>query len=709
MPELDSSQKLKKELGLFDVFSVSTGAMFSSGFFLLPGLAAAKTGPAVILAYFLAGILILPAMFSKAELSTALPRAGGTYFFLDRSMGPMVGTIGGLGTYLSLTLKTAFALIGIGAYASFFIELPIKPVAIVLTGVFVVINIFGAKETTRLQRLLVTILLVVLALFIGQGFFYLLVEQPIAETKARFTPFMAKGFEGLFATVGFVFVSYAGLTKVASIAEEVKNPDRNIPLGMILSLAVTSLIYVLGVFILVAVMDAAVLKADLAPVATAAVMVFDWMPGSLGLILIVAAALAAFCSTGNAGLMSASRYPLAMARDHLLPSFFARLGKFNTPVLAILTTGGLMVFFIIVLDAEGIAKLASAFQLFIFMLVNFSVIVMRESYILSYDPGYRSPLYPWMQVFGIVTSLLLIVYMGWLAILFTVGIIVVCLAWYFHYARPHVVRDGAIYHWFHRLGHRQFEGLDREFRSILKEKGLRAEDPFDEIIARSMVIDLKDETSMEEAVALASRKLSQRLPKTEQEITERFLLGTVLGDTPVTRGVALPHFRSPEIDQAEMVLMRSTHSIPFRVIDPTDPDTVNGSEEVHAVFFLVSPERDPAQHLRILAQVAGRVDEHSFPTEWRSAKDEQSLREVLLNDERFLTIRVLEGTGPAALVEKRLREAPLPEGCLVALIRRDAQVIVPTGNTLIRLGDHLTVIGQAESIRVLHGEYDWSG
>ena len=102
MRTLDSSQRLEKELGLVDVFAVSTGAMFSSGFFLLPGLAAAKTGPSVIIAYLIAGILILPAMFSKAELSTALPRAGGTYFFLDRSLGPLAGTIGGLGTYFGV-------------------------------------------------------------------------------------------------------------------------------------------------------------------------------------------------------------------------------------------------------------------------------------------------------------------------------------------------------------------------------------------------------------------------------------------------------------------------------------------------------------------------------------------------------------------------------------------------------------------------------
>ncbi|MCA9289510.1 MAG: amino acid permease, partial [Phycisphaerales bacterium] len=416
---LRPAQRLRKELGLFDVFAVSTGAMFSSGFFLLPGLAFAKAGPAVVLAYLFAGVLILPAMFSKAELSTALPRAGGTYFFLDRSLGPMAGTIGGLGTYLALTLKTAFALIGIGAYAAFFIELPIKPVAIALTVVFVVINILGAKETTALQRWLVIVLLSIMALFIAQGLVFV-IGQPLETTTARFTPFLAFGPAGLLSTIGFVFVSYAGLTKVASIAEEVRNADRNIPLGMMLSLGVTAIVYGVGVFTIVAVVDPATLPHDLTPVATATDALFGWLPARLGLLFIVIAALAAFASTGNAGLLAASRYPLAMARDKLLPPSFATLGRFRTPVKAILATGALMVTFILVLDAEGIAKLASAFQLFIFILVNLAVVVMRESRIPSYDPGYRSPLYPWMQCFGMITSLFLILYMGWSAVLFTV-------------------------------------------------------------------------------------------------------------------------------------------------------------------------------------------------------------------------------------------------------------------------------------------------
>ena len=126
----EGPKRLRKELGLFDVYAISTGAMFSSGFFLLPGLAAAKTGPSVALAYLVAGLFILPAMFSVAELATAMPRAGGAYYFLDRALGPLVGTVGGLGTWFALGLKSAFALVGMGAYLGIYTEIPIKPLAI---------------------------------------------------------------------------------------------------------------------------------------------------------------------------------------------------------------------------------------------------------------------------------------------------------------------------------------------------------------------------------------------------------------------------------------------------------------------------------------------------------------------------------------------------------------------------------------------------
>jgi amino acid transporter/Trk K+ transport system NAD-binding subunit len=704
MPVLKKSERLKKDLGLFDVYAICTGAMFSSGFFLLPGLAAAKSGPSVVLAYLIAGILILPAMFSKAELSTALPRAGGTYYFLDRSLGPMFGTIGGLGTYLALTLKTAFALIGIGAYASLFVELPIKPVAIGLTIVFVGINIIGAKETSGLQRWLVMILLTVMAFFIAQGFHEIIFDQPRDVTRARFTPFVEFGLEGLLSTVGFIFVSYAGLTKVASVAEEVKNPERNIPLGMMLSLASTSFVYAAGVFIMVAVLDPVAFHSDLTPVATASEAFFGWLPKPFGLVLIVAAALAAFASTGNAGVLSASRYPLAMSRDRLLPSLFSRLGRFHTPSIAIVATGVLMIVFILVLDEEGIAKLASAFQLFIFMLVNFAVVVMRESRIPSYDPGYRSPLYPWMQVAGVLTSLILIIYMGWLSILFTLGVVVVCLVWYFRYARPHVVRDGAIYHWFKRLGQRQYEGLDKEFRTILKEKGLRVDDQFNEVVSRARIIEMNENESFEDLVARAARLLGERLPIAAEKLEAGFLQGTKTGATPVAQGAALPHLHVLGLDQPEMVLARSRSGLRMEVIDALGEEE-EATQLVHAIFLLVSPEEDHGQHLRMLAQLANRIDEDHFLESWINAQSPAHLKELLLEDAHYLTLRLSSSDQTADLIGKSLSELTLPENSLVAIIRRSDLMIVPRGNAVLRENDRITFIGDPGALRTLRGRY----
>ena len=701
MRELSKEKRLKKDLGLFDVYAISTGAMFSSGFFLLPGLAAAKAGPSVALAYLCAGFLILPAMFSKAELSTALPRAGGTYYFIDRSLGPLFGTVGGLGTYLSLALKTAFALIGIGAYASFFIDLPIKPVAIALTVAFVIINITGAKETASLQRFLVVTLVVILSYFVTQGIYEISVVQDAELVQERFSDFMPNGISGFLSTIGFVFVSYAGLTKVASVAEEVKNPERNIPLGMMLSLGSTTVIYVLGVIVMVALIDPATLHTDLTPVATAVREFNTVIPQPVLVGFIVIAALAAFFSTGNAGVMAASRYPMAMARDSLLPEKFAKLGRYNTPTNATLLTGLIMIFFIIVLNAEGIAKLASAFQLLIFMMVNIAVIVMRESRIESYDPGYRSPLYPWMQIAGVFISIVLIIYMGWMAILFTVGIIALCLTWYFRYAKKRVVRTGAICHWFQRLGKSQYDELDQEFRGILKEKGLRQDDPFNEVVARAQFIEA-DAENFEEVIKEASQLLEKRLKVEASKLENCFLEGTRTGATPVTRGVALPHMHLVGIDRAEMVIVRAKKGMQVEVLDVLGDEL---AQETYAIFLLVSPEGNPGQHLRMLAELANRIDQDEFIESWCEASNSAHLKQLLLNDGHYMSLRIRRDESSHCLIDLSLKELKLPEACLIAMIQRGDKRIIPSGNTILQERDRLIIIGEPKALSELQGRF----
>lgn len=701
MPE--STKRLQKNLTLFDVYAISTGAMFSSGFFLLPGLATAIAGPSTVLAYLLAGVLILPAMLSQAELSTAMPKAGGTYYFLDRSLGPMAGTIGGLGTWLALVFKSAFALIGMGAYLVFILDMPIKPLAVALTVAFMLLNIFGAKETSGLQRVLVITLLSVLAFFVVQGLFEVF-SLGVAEVhEEQFTPFMPFGTESLLGTIGLVFVSYAGLTKVASVAEEVQQPDRNIPLGMALSLATATFVYVVGVYIMIAVLDANELRSDLTPVATAAEAFFDWLPSPFGLLLIVIAAIAAFASTANAGILSASRYPLAMARDRLVSAQLAKVGRFGTPVPAIVLTSVLMIVFILVFDTESVAKLASAFQLLIFMFLNVAVIVMRESQIPGYVPGYRSPWYPWMQIVGIVSPLFLIGEMGMLSIAFTLGVVLAGLAWYYYYVsrNTQVVREGAIYHLFARLGQHRYDPLDAELRGILKEKRLSDEAPFEHLVARAAVIDREEADSFEELAVEAAAVLAKRLHLSQQQLEKGFLEGSAFGATPVSRGAALPHQRLAEIDVSHLVMVRCQKGIRLQFDAMMhDPEQI-----VYAIFFLASPEDHPGTHLRILANLASLIDQQQFMTRWRHARDEQELKEALLRHERYLSLVLRPHDATAMFIGKTLRELNLPQGNLIALIHRNGQSIVPHGNTELHAGDRITILGDAEGIQQLYEQY----
>ena len=699
-----SGHRLKKELGLLDVYVIALGPMLSSGFFLLPGLAAAKTGPSVVLAYFLAGLLVLPAMLSKAELATAMPRAGGTYYFLDRSLGPMVGTVGGLGTWVVLVLKSAFALIGMGAYLSLIAGFPMKSVAIGLTIVFVLVNLVGAKESSGLQRFLVIAVLGFLAVFTVNGLLSLAGgESPQVLIETRLTPFFTNGPEGLFATIGLVFISYAGLTKVASISEEVQDPDRNLPLGMALALLTASAVYVVGVSIMVAVIDPDVLHGDLTPIATAGLALFDWIPRPVALGLIVVPVLAGLAAAGNAGILAASRYPLAMARDNLISPRFARLGRFKTPTLALVATGALMVLAILTLDVLSVAKLASTFQLLIFGLVNLAVIVMRESRIEAYDPGFRSPGYPWVQVVGLLAPALLIPVMGLMPILFAIGLVGLCLVWYFKYARDRVVRSGALLHWFERLGQGRFEGLDPELRGILKEKGVRAEDAFDEVVARAFTLEHEEGESFEEVTRRAASRLARRLPVDVEQLVEGFLHGTQTGATPVSHGTALPHLRVPGATAPEMVLVRSLSGLTVEVGDQFT-DERHGTL-IHAVFFLASPEENPGQHQRLLAGIAGRADDDDFMDAWLSANAEADFREAVLRDERFMSLYLADRGPSSTLIGRELRDVEWPHGTLVALVRRDGEILIPRGGTTLMAGDRLSIVGESNGIQAVRTRY----
>ncbi|SFG83943.1 Amino acid transporter [Halopelagius inordinatus] len=427
-------KSLERDLGLYSVLAISIGAMVGSGIFILPALAVKIAGPAVILAYVVAGILVLPAALSKSEMATAMPEAGGTYLYIERGMGPLLGTVAGLGTWFSLSFKGALALVGGVPYLLLLFDVPsgiVTPVALALATLLVLINLFGAKQTGRLQVGIVAVMLAALVWFAVGG-------TPSVQ-QANYQPFFEGGVGGLLAATGLVFVSYAGVTKIASVAEEVEDPDRNIPLGIVGSLTFTTVLYTLIVAVMVGVTDPGSIAESATPMAVAA----EATLGTAGVLAIVAAAILALVSTANAGILSSSRYPFAMSRDNLVPSSLSVVSdRFGTPSTSITLTGVVLLILIAFVPILDIAKLASAFQILVFILINFAIVAFREGNV-EYEPSFESPLYPWLQAFGIVGGVVLLTQMGTVPLVGAAVMTVSGIVWYFAYARPRVDREGA--------------------------------------------------------------------------------------------------------------------------------------------------------------------------------------------------------------------------------------------------------------------------
>ena len=394
-------KKLQRTLSLPGAIAVSIGGMLS-GIFVLPGLAVGITGSSVWLAFLVAAFCILPAVLSKSELATAMPKSGGTYVYIERAFGPLFGTIAGIGLWLSLLLKSAFSLVGLSAYLYVLIEVDsglTKSIALLALLVILLLNVFGVKKVEKTQLIIVSISLIALIFIVFLGF--------NSYDSKLMEPIFLDGSDGFITGVAFLYISYAGVTKIAAIAGEIKNPEKNLPRTMIISLFLITSIYVLVALVLVGNVEASVLATDIKPIHTLFQSIggnyFGYAAGVVGVITLM--------SMANSGVLASSRFPFAMSKDKLMPSYLGKISsKFLTPVPAILTTSTIIGLAIIFLDVVKIAKLASAFKVLMFIFNELSVIVLRETNAQWYKPSFRSPFYPYVQIFGILSGIVLLSY-----------------------------------------------------------------------------------------------------------------------------------------------------------------------------------------------------------------------------------------------------------------------------------------------------------
>jgi len=586
--------KLKKELNFFDVFSIATGAMISSGIFILPGLAFARTGPAVIVSYFLAGVLALIGIFSVIELSTALPKAGGDYYFINRSLGPFLGTISGFLSWFALSLKSAFAIFGISEIVFVLTGFPVLISSLLVCLFFVVLNLIGVKESARFQVTLVSSLLALLFVYVIVGSFNI--------EMTRFSPFAPKGLSPIIITAGFIFISFGGLLKVASVSEEVKNPKRNIPLGMIVSVVTVIIMYTLLLTVTVGVLPAAEFSSSLTPLSDAA----KSMLGKPGFIIISIAALLAFITTANAGIMSASRYPLALGRDGLLPDVFSGVSeRFGTPVLPIILTG-IFISGSLLLPLEMLVKAASVVILTAYVLTNLAVIILRESKLKNYRPSFKVPLYPYLQIGGIIIFTFFIIDLGLQAVEISIAFVLLGAGVYLLYGRKRSSTDYALLHLLKRITDNRLSehSLEAEFRDVIIERDQSRRDRFDHLVKGATVLDLSGPLELDQLFEIVAEKVSQHLDIDKDEFVSLLKKRQDDSNTAISSFIAVPHIITPQEDA------------------------------VKAVFAFVGTKEDRIFHLRTLAAIATLVQGADFEEKWLDAENEHYLRDLILLSER---------------------------------------------------------------------------
>ncbi len=424
-------ESLIRELSLTQALAIGLGTMLGAGIFVLSAFAVEDTGPAATISYLIAGTICFLIALVISELATGMPKAGGSYTFITEALGPLPGSIVGPGNWLGLAFATGFYLLAFGEYLALFIPIPAQVGSVAAGLLFAFLNYRGAKLTGSVQNTIVLILVIILLLFVGVGFFN--VQPHLYETIAP------NGWGAMVGVIGLIIVSYTGFEKISTISGELQNPDRNLPLAIAGSVVLATIFYTLIVFVLAGTFSYQGISQREAPLVEAA-QVFAGQPGYIAML---GAALLATLSSANAAIMASSRISYGMGRDLVLPGWFGQIHPaFKTPGNAVLATSVLSILLSLSGKAEVLAEISSTLFMVSYALLSFSVIIMRSSRPSWYQPSFKTPLFPTIPLFAGILSLSVIVTMSPQSRLAGLGLAAGGLAWFFVWVKDHAKVGG---------------------------------------------------------------------------------------------------------------------------------------------------------------------------------------------------------------------------------------------------------------------------
>ncbi|REK63791.1 MAG: amino acid permease [Brevibacillus sp.] len=400
---------LRKTLGAFDLTMLGIGAIIGTGVFVLTGVAAAKyAGPALVLSFVLAGLACVFAALCYAEFASTVPVSGSAYTYSYAAFGELVAWILGWDLILEYGVASAAVASGWSGYAQgllagFDIYLPtaltsaydpakgtiIDLPAVLITGIITALLMMGTRESARFNNLMVFIKVAVILLFLVVGVGYVKPDN--------WSPFMPFGFAGVATGAATVFFAFIGFDAVSTAAEEVRNPQRNMPIGIIASLLICTFLYIAVSLVLTGIVPFDQLNVK-NPVAFAMQFVQqDWVAGfiSLGAITGITTVLLVM-------MYGQTRLFFAMSRDGLLPGVFSRVNeKRQVPRQSTMIVGALVALFSGLLPLHKLAELTNIGTLFAFIVVSAGVMVLRKT-----NPGlrraFRVPMVPLVPILAIL-------------------------------------------------------------------------------------------------------------------------------------------------------------------------------------------------------------------------------------------------------------------------------------------------------------------
>ena len=423
MKKFETEVHLSREMGLMDATLIGVGAMIGAGIFVLTGIAAGVAGPALIITFSLNGIVALLTAFSYAELGSCFHDAGGGYLWVKEGLPKWNGFISGWMSWFAHAVACSLYALGFGAYFDLVLHefnitmphwgflAPEKILAAITAIIFAYVNFRGASETGKVGNIVTIAKIVILLIFIGFGI-NLVLRRP--DWQEAFTPFFAHGWSGVFKAMGLTFIAFQGFEVISQCSEEIKNPKKNIPRAVFLSL-----IIVVPIYLLVAITALGAVKPEggITPwdflainKETALVEVAKTFFVGGGIMLLVGGLISTM-SALNATIYSSSRVAFAMGRDKNFPSFFGKVHKKNfTPHLSIVFSLFIVVTMAVSLPIEDVASAADIMFLLLFLQVNITLIRLRKKRP-DLDRGFFTPFFPYLSILGILMLLFLAVYM----------------------------------------------------------------------------------------------------------------------------------------------------------------------------------------------------------------------------------------------------------------------------------------------------------